>query len=669
MTLGRAVAIVRTQGIRWAAFRARYAFEHRAGLIERRTPLSQWNDRPLPSWLRPGVPATPEEYVAWRRPHGGRFFFEAPVTLPQGVAAKAPAAADALLDGRWSYFSGELRRVGFPPDWFCDPLSGRTADSAVHWSRDAGGPADIKMVWEPSRFAAAFLLARAYAVRPDERYAEGFWTLVEDWMAKNPPMHGPNWGCGQEATFRVMGWCFGLAAFAGAAATTPARVAALAAAIAWHGERIEANIAYARSQKNNHAISEAIGLWMIGLLFPEFSAAERWVELGRHDLEAEVARQIYPDGSYVQHSTNYHRVMLQDLTWAIRLGEVNGRRLSAALYERAAAATQWLFNMTDADSGGAPLTGHNDGALILPLSDADFSDYRPAIQAASWIVLGTKPFENGVWDEPLAWLAGSGAIAAAAQSRCASPLVAPDGGYYTLRGPESWALLRCAAYADRPAHADQLHLDLWWRGHNVAGDAGTWRYTAEDGRHNPLATTAVHNTVTVDGRDQMTAAGRFLWIDWATGTVARRECVSGMDVIDARHDGYRAAGVTHRRAVVRRGDVWVLVDDILGSGTHEARLHWLCPDVPVERDGQAALFTYPSGRFAIARAADSGPWDIVRASPEGVRGWRSPIYAAREPAISLVATVSGALPLRFVTVLGPAGFDPRAVAAALAVVS
>lgn len=654
MQIRQAAAIVRQQGVRWAAFRARYAFEQRVGLLERRTPTAQWEARPLKEWLRPDVPAEPGAYAAWRTQHGGRFFFDAPVQLGARFGAKAPLAADAILEGRWPYFSGEPRTVGFPPDWFRDPDSGHAAQPALHWSRDAGGPADIKLVWEPSRFAAAFVLARAYAVRRDERYAAGFWTLIEDWMQRNPPMHGPNWGCGQEGAFRVMAWCFGLAAFAGSPTTTPARLARIATAIAWHGERIESNIAYARSQRNNHAISEALGLWTIGLLFPEFANAGRWRDAGRRDLEAEVEHQIYSDGSYVQHSTNYHRLMLQDLTWAIRLGELNGCRLSDALYARSTAAVEWLFSVTDPVSGEAPNIGHNDGALILPLSDCDFLDQRPTVQAASWLLRHEKPFSAGPWDEPLQWLFGKDALTKPSSPRVLTSFQAPVGGYFTLRGPESWALLRASVYKDRPAHADQLHLDVWWRGLNVACDAGTWRYTSPDGDHNVLSGSAVHNTVTVDGRDQMKPAGRFLWLDWAAASVDRVDRIEGMELMEARHDGYASSHATHRRAVLRAGDVWVVVDDIVGRGTHEARLQWLCPEAPFVTEGATILLDYPQGPFSFVLAAGGASWDVESGGADGPRGWRSVRYGVRQPALSLVAVTRGLLPLRLISVLGPA---------------
>jgi protein involved in polysaccharide export with SLBB domain len=50
-------------------------------------------------------------------------------------------------------------------------------------------------------------------------------------------------------------------AFADSPATNAQRAARTVAALAVHARRIEAHTAYARSQKNNHGLSEGVGLW------------------------------------------------------------------------------------------------------------------------------------------------------------------------------------------------------------------------------------------------------------------------------------------------------------------------------------------------------------------------------------------------------------------------
>jgi hypothetical protein len=319
-----------------------------------------------------------------------------------------------------------------------------------------------------------------------------------------------------------------------------------------------------------------------------------------------------------------------------------------------ARAADWLAQFVDPSSGQAPNHGANDGALVLPLSDAEFGDFRPVVQLARAVASGCRTYDPGHWDEPLAWL---GIEAGALRS---VPLQAPtpSSGYFLLHGEQSRALVRCARYDSRPSHADQLHVDLWIDGDNVACDAGTYLYTAAPPWDNALASTAVHNTVTVDGRDQMTRVGRFLWAHWAQGRVAQFDAGPRAACFAGEHDGYRALGVTHRRAVWNCGRTWFVVDDVVGLGRHRCRLHWLLPDGSEvglhEADGTVRLAV----GSVLFRVASSRPfaWSLVRggSAEEPTRGWRSRHYGDLERARSLAVVVDLALPVRFVTSFAPA---------------
>ena len=126
---------------------------------------------------------------------------------------------------------------------------------------------------------------------------------------------------------------------------------------------------------------------------------------------------------------------------------------------------------------------------------------------------------------------------------------------YRLAGKSTWGVLRAAQFDHRPAHADQLHLDLWWRGINIAADPGVFQYNADPPWRNPLDTTAVHNTLTINGRPQMTKVGQFLWLDWAQAEVLDLGEVEGggLNWIVAQHDGYRKMKLAHRRTVSVEG--------------------------------------------------------------------------------------------------------------------
>ncbi len=138
----------------------------------------------------------------------------------------------------------------------------------------------------------------------------------------------------------------------------------------------------------------------------------------------------------------------------------------------------------------------------------DFRDFRPVVQAASRLFLGADAFESGAWDEMSLWF---GEVSV--KPRKEADAILPK--YPVIRSDNSWGMLRAVDGNLRLAHADLLHVDLWWRGLNIALDPGTYLYNGEAPWDNPWPATRFHNTVTINQADQMTRAGRFLYLDWA----------------------------------------------------------------------------------------------------------------------------------------------------------
>lgn len=725
--LTRQAELLRRFGLRWVLFRAAYALRMKSGLLKRRFPRVDVEQIPLSDLVLPGTPTEPQAYVAFREAASPRFLFDLGKPPDAGeltrIATEAGRrrtldVADDYCRGRFLYYSRHVHDLGWPPDWMLNPFTGGGHDSTRHWcDTPTFSPTlgDIKDVWEPSRFACAYWFVRAHAMTGDEKYPAAFWELFESWRRANPPNMGPNWKCGQETALRTMAWCFALCGFWRAKATTPGRVVDMAKMIAVQADRIAGNIAYAISQKNNHALSEAVGLLTAGLLFPEFRAARRWESIGRRVLEREVPRQVYDDGSFVQHSMNYHRVMLHDCLWAVRLAELNGRPLSPQLRERIGKAGEFLFEMLDLESGRVPNYGANDGALILPLAACDYVDYRPTVQAARYMAACRRSLPPGPWDEMLVWLHGKEAASAPISIEKPRSRRLDPGGYYTLRSGRSWCMVRCHAYRDRPAHVDMLHLDLWHDGVNVLGDTGTYKYFTPDRPRLErfLPDISAHNTVEIDGVGPLSRISRFLWMPWP-----KARCLDHRDRFwQGEHYAYNRYPwhVVHRRIVeLTDGEQWQITDEILGDGTHDVVLRWhlaegecrllnraatarersQCPSHGPSPDTDAAELSLPRGRMLLsvegppgcrlrvyrggkeqdhpmasympANAKSGGGARGAGSDSRGgacekgfsqevvedrVLGWLSEYYAELRPRPTLEAAAHGRLPLRFVTTL------------------
>ena len=671
--LATALQVGRTFGMRDGVLRLQYELKRGGGLMARRMRSVQgWKAWDLQR-IAPYV--SPERLLRDRRDDTSKFFFSDARTLGATLrrvighdAEKSIfAQAEHILTGKLPFFGNLSFDCGFPPRWFENPATGQAVSPRQHWMRMRfASPVygDLKFILEPSRFLFAYPLVRAYALNGDERLPQAFWSFIEDWAANSPPMSGPLWICGQECSLRILAWSFALHGFIHSASSTPQRVTLLFSLIASHAWRTAQTIAYARSQRSNHLISEALGLWTAGTLYPELSDAPRWQTLGAEILHEAVLDQITPEGVSHQHSLNYQRMILHLLLWALRLAEIHGAPLHEDIRSRAQAAFDFMRSWIDPVTGSVPNHGSNDGSLILPLATADYGDYRPLLQLGA-AVLKRPALQSGIWDEPALWFG----LQPAASSNIASFAPPPaETGYFRLGDGDSWALIRAGQYTRRPFQSDQLHVDLWWRGINIACDPGTYLYNGPAPWDNGFAGTAVHNTVTVDRRDQMTRAGRFLWLDWAQAS----GCVLGLEgsanLFEGEHNGYRNLGVTHRRKVHQLAGGWLIVDDLIGTGEHDLRLHWLTPDSPyqVHESSFEVGFTHGESHIrwsffasvpahgAIVRAGTviekTSDFKLADADAK-LLGWESPTYGDLRPAVSLLYETRSHLPVRFVTLI------------------
>ncbi len=323
---------------------------------------------------------------------------------------------------------------------------------------------------------------------------------------------GPNWMCGQEVALRVMACTFAAHVLAASPATTDERWAKLVVLLAASAERIAGNIGFAIAQRGNHAVSEAAGLWTVGVLFPELRSATTWRRIGRAVLETEARGNNWADGSYIQHSINYQRMMLHCYLWSLGLARLNGERFADDLYGRLQSSCRFLYELQDPTTSRLPNYGPNDGAQILPLDGCEYSDYRPVIGALHHLLNSERLYENGPWSEGLVWLFGPGSLVSPLHPAERRPQDFPIGGYFVLRGAESWGMVRCHTYRCRPSQADMLHLDLWWRGVNILRDSGTYTYYDPQNAWNRyFVSTAAHNTIAIGGADQMVKGPRFRW--------------------------------------------------------------------------------------------------------------------------------------------------------------
>ncbi len=613
-------------------------------------------------------------------PHPAAFDFSLP--LPGRETLLASLGAEGLAHLRREadeVVGGHFRAFGGPPV----PIQLAPPSPQTHWTEleTRPHPGDIKLTWEPARFGFAFTLARAWQATGDERYPAAFWRYFETFQAQNPPFFGENWTSAQEVGFRLIAFAFAGAVFRGSEHTTPNRLANLAVSIGLHASRIVPTLVYARAQNNNHLLTEAAALYTASVALRGHPQAEAWQASGQKWLSWCFKHQIDSTGEYVQHSSNYHRLMLQMALWihVIASGTKSSKAISSSqrgsasgnysprvssrwsyrndvmARENLSLAAHWLYCLLDFESGKVPNLGPNDGAYIFPLTNLPFEDYRPVVQAAARAFLGYS-LPPGPWDEMSLWF---GVENEKLKVQSAKPSDLRILGLYpaTLQASEhAWAYLRTVRFNSRPGHADLLHLDLWWRGQNITLDPGTFHYNAAPPWDNPLTAAFFHNTVTVDGLDQFTRASRFLYLDRADANRVKSEPGS----LSARHYAYARLGVRHTRTVTAlHADHWQVEDELLNLSNkpHTFRLHWLLPDGEYELETREQRLEMrlklPAGRLNLQISTPQSPiptYSLARAGdPDPLRGWFSPTYSLKVPALSLAVEVQSAGNVGFVS--------------------
>ena len=563
-----------------------------------------------------------------------------PLTFIADAALTAPPdrqtldRVEALIQGTVTIFGSVVQPLDFS-------VPGELGHWTQHESAQVAGR-DVKFTWEPARFCWVADLVRAYRHSPDPRIPSFFADRLAAFMAANPPYRGPHWANGQEVGLRLMNIALACSVFG-------EQVPGAGPVLAVHAARIPPTLIYARAQRNNHLLSEAAALYTAGLALPGHPQAAHWLSLGRMWFCRGVLDQFSPDGEYMQQSVNYQRLALQLAVWVDAAARSTGSPLPDPCLSRLAAGTQHLLAYCDRGTGAVPNLGANDGAYLFPLTDLPFADYRPVLQTAARSFLGAPAFPPGPWDQMSAWFDQP--------SEPDAPLFEPAGGTGVfLPHPDltSRASLRAAVFDHRPGHADQLHVDLWWRGLNLAADPGTFLYNAGPPWDNALAQAFFHNTLTVDGRDQMTRAGRFLYVDRAQANIVARSTTT----VTAEHDGYRALGIRHRRSLTAVPGGWQ-VDDLLDGRSESCRtirLHWLLPDLPWRLEWTALHVQTPHGWVRLTvRLPDTdgyvvslvrGGVGLVGPAAAPTAGWFSPTYGVRAPALSFSITFDSRLPAR-----------------------
>ncbi|MFE9095778.1 alginate lyase family protein [Streptomyces sp. NPDC007264] len=587
---------------------------------------------------------------------GARFTATLPAGTVDGVppdaAKRLVAEADRLMAGHVEYF-GVVRDDLADPDWWYDPKTGRRAPwgyafDVPYRNEDAVG--DIKQIWELSRHQYLTVLAAAYAITGDERYAERVAAHLRSWWAANAPLCGVHWTSGIELGIRLLSWVWirrlldGWPGAAGLFEDNPVALHQI-----WHHQRWLAAFPSRGSSANNHVIAEAAGQLAAACAFGWFPSSARWRADALRSLERHLRGNTFGSGLNRELATEYHGLVLE-------LGLAAVAEADAAGVPVPATARLVLLRMTDALAAVVdsrlrpPRQGDADDGHGLVVDGAG-TDRWGSLLATGDAVFGRLAWWPAVTGTDvrtplLAALIRTGAAPAVSRP-AARPAHFADAGMTILRGPgEIWCrcdggphgFLSIAAHA----HADALSVEVRHDGVDVLADPGTFCYHGQPEWRQYFRSTLGHNTLRLGDGDQSLSGGPFLWIRHARSRVLVADTSDrGVARWCAEHDGYRRS--VHRRRVelTAAGRELRVVDEVRGPSRAVHLAFHLGPSIAADLVGNRAQLTWTrNGEDRSARLDLPGQlsWRAHRGESDPPLGWYSAGFGRKEPATTLVGT-------------------------------
>ena len=569
-------SILKENGIGWAAYRILYSLKLKT---MRAIPLTEkWYEKSV------GYPKRLDLFLI--DVEALRSFLH--VSLNNEEKKQLIETADKVCEGIIIGFSSIELHYGNPIDWQLNPLTGKRCDEKTKWygipdfDKERG---DIKVIWEASRFSHFTTLARAFLLTGDEKYYRVFSSQLTDWLEKNPYGHGANFKCGQECSLRMVNALLAYTVFKKHGVATDADASNVKDLVDRCYRKVLSNFFYAhKCIKNNHTISELMGMIVGAWCCKDQKQLEKAYRL----LDEVIGEQFTDDGGYCQFSFNYQRLVLQDLEVVMSIEGRTGYRLSEKSKDKVKNSA-WLMFLCQDDSGDVPNYGSNDGALVFPVTSCGYRDFQPVINTIYALICGKQMYDSGNHQEELIWFSGGKNVQDyEVEKKRRESSQFPEAGLFTIRTPYSWMMVIANNYKSRPAHMDQLHVDLWVDGVNVLCDAGTFSYASEEGKK--LSKNGSHNTVVVDGKAQMNSIGPFMVYDWTK----REKSISDNNSFEGKI--VSANGYSHIRRITNIGKRYEIVDNV--DKNYTVAFHTPCE---ISRNEESIILSYKGKKLCTIR--------------------------------------------------------------------
>lgn len=532
------------------------------------------------------------------------------------AARLACAIADDVCANRFLFRDHwEMERTNVPVQFGPE-------EKDIDWALIPAG--DPEWIYAMNRHTSFVNLARAWLLTGDERYAQKYARLIEDWIDRVPltgESRNDTWRS-LEAGLRCENWLRALELLAGSGVPGAALRQKIETCLRRHGGYLAA-ASNTFHRLSNWGVLQDHGLFLLGVYFDRAD----WRQLALSRLDENLHHAVFGDGSQWEQSPMYHCEVLHNALDVVLVGRKAGVPLPApftdAVHRMCRALAAWV---------------KPDGRLPMQ-SDSDDMDARDLLAAGALLfedgalraLAGDALLPENLWDFGPEAAARYAALPADPAARGSAAL--PDSGNYMLRGAQgAWAHMHCGCLGSGHGHADLLHLDAGIAGEDVLIDSGRYTYVDSEIRRQ-LKLPAAHNTTRVDGQDFSECVDSWGYSRLAVPLKGEYRFTPEADYVSGLHLGYLDRGALAGRKAVFLKDRGLLVifDQLYSASGHlfEQYFHFGAGTV-TPADGGALW----QGRGAAARLLCLGDgleqaWSREPFSPEYNRLETGDVLACR----------------------------------------
>ncbi len=473
------------------------------------------------------------------------------------------------------------------------------------------------------------ILVDEYLKDHEEKYAEQFDHLLQDWLITNPvpwrKKHNVVWRT-LEASLRIMWvWTFTFFGFLKASQFTPATRLLMLSSIPKHAEYIKKY--YVNS--GNIRVMELNSLTTIGAVWPQFKNATQWVQHGIEKLKPELlSEQVYPDGVQKELTSHYHMVAMKNFEHAMNMAEKKGVKIPKEYKNKV--EKMWNYYAYTTRPNG----------LGLLNNDADLDDHREDILKAA------DRFGKDDWK----YIVSNGEKGKIPEL---SSFISPWAGHLISRESykqnAQWGFFDFGPLGTGHIHKDKLHVSISAYGKDIVVDSGRYRYINDKWRKKYFKATRAHNTILIDH------AGQTKFKDQNERPIPHNQYEInekfdfGLGFFDK---GYKRGIISrlfnkayHIRAYSYvRGNFWIILDKVFfrnfsifkNKATIQALWHFHPDYHPIIDDGIVQLNTQDNKNLTIVPIVlDAHQWQVKKIRGQeypSIQGWWSKEYNLKVPA-------------------------------------